>query len=108
MRKNSRWALGLSSLLVAGLTLTACGGGEDEAEGDYPEPVASIDVGVAPDFFFTHLYLAVEKGFFAEQGIEATLTEYPSGGEATEAICESLRGWSGTGWSDGPVVLTGV
>ena len=26
----------------------------------------------------------------------------------TEAICESLRGWSGTGWSDGPVVLTGV
>lgn len=66
------------------MALAACGG---EAGGDeHPEPDASIVIGVAPDFFFTHLYIAVEEGFFAAEGIDAELVEFPSGMEATEAI----------------------
>ncbi|WP_170228461.1 ABC transporter substrate-binding protein [Nesterenkonia populi] len=66
------------------LTLSACGDGGGNA--DHPEPDASIVVGVAPDFFFTHLYVAVQEDFFAAEGIEAELVEFPSGMEATEAI----------------------
>ncbi len=83
--------MNLARTLATGLavgslvTLTACGGGTAAGD-DVPEPVASIDVGVAPDFFFSHLYLAVQEGFFAAEGIDATITEFPSGGEATAAI----------------------
>ncbi|WP_069387896.1 ABC transporter substrate-binding protein [Cellulosimicrobium cellulans] len=85
MTTNRTLATGATLALVAATALTACSDATASG-GDHPEPVASIDVGVAPDFFYTHLYLAVEQGFFAEQGIDATLTEYPSGAEATEAI----------------------
>jgi NitT/TauT family transport system substrate-binding protein len=83
--KTSRTLASGAALAMAAVTLTACGS-SSAAGDDTPEPVASIDVGVAPDFFYTHLYFAVEEGFFAQQGIDAKLTEYPSGSEATEAI----------------------
>lgn len=86
MTRNRSLAAGAAFAIVATTALTACADDSATGAADYPDPVASIDVGVAPDFFYTHLYLAVEKGFFAENGIDATLTEYPSGSEATEAI----------------------
>ncbi|WP_159797570.1 ABC transporter substrate-binding protein [Puerhibacterium puerhi] len=85
MKTSRTLASGAALAMAAAITLTACGS-SSAAGDDVPEPVASIDVGVAPDFFYTHLYFAVEKGFFAQQGIDAKLTEYPSGSEATEAI----------------------
>ncbi|PWD49925.1 hypothetical protein C8046_03735 [Serinibacter arcticus] len=77
----------LVPVLAGSLLLTACAGSSASDGGDpAPETVATINVGVAPDFFFSHLYFAVEGGFLEDQGIDATLTEFASGQEATEAV----------------------
>lgn len=96
--KNERMTLSVKSIGLAAaaiLGLSACGGG-DAAGGDYPEPDVSLNVGVAPDFFFTHLYLAVEEGFLAEQGIDANITEFASGLEASEGVISGQADLTGT------------
>lgn len=54
-------------LFLFAVTLTACGGSEPE-----PEEVVSINLpmGYIPDPQYAPYYVAVEKGYFAEEGIE--------------------------------------
>jgi len=103
MKRTSRLAA-LGSLVAGSLLLAACSGSADAttSSGEEVETVATIGIGVAPDFFFSHLYFAVENGFFAEQGLEATLTEFASGQEATEAVISGQVDLTGT---TGPTVV---
>lgn len=75
-----RWKLGLYlfvlallSLMVAGcqpVSAPVGGSSQDDPEGLTP---VSIGVGYIPSVQFATFYVAMEKGFFAEEGIEATL-----------------------------------
>lgn len=77
------------------LSLSACGSLDAASEG-HPEPDISLNIGVAPDFFYTHYFIAVEEGFMAAEGIDARLTEFPSGREASEAIIAGQADLTGT------------
>src|SRR5699024_1060030 len=44
----------------------------------------------------THYVVAVEEGFMAAEGIDASLTEFPSGREASEAIIVGQADLTGT------------
>lgn len=81
MKRTARYRLA-ALVGTAALLLGACSSSTDTET----DTVAAINVGVAPDFFFSHLYFAVQGGFLEEQGIKATLTEFASGQEATEAV----------------------
>lgn len=86
MRTPRLLTTGIGALAVIGL-LSACSGGAagSNAASDV-EITDTIAVGVAPDFFYTPFYFAVQKGFFADHGIQADLVEFPSGGEAVDGI----------------------
>jgi NitT/TauT family transport system substrate-binding protein len=77
------------------MLLGACGD-TGAAGDDHPDPDISLNVGVAPDFFYTHYVVAVEEGFMAAEGIDASLTEFPSGREASEAIIVGQADLTGT------------
>lgn len=94
---NGRFTKRGVALLSSGalLALTACGD-SGAAGDDHPEPDVSLTVGVAPDFFYSHYYFAVREGFLAAEGIDASLTEFPSGREASEAIVAGQADVTGT------------
>lgn len=79
MKKNSRLllrriaALGLC-LMLTGCTLAGCGkpAGESSAgTGGKPTPITLNEV--AHSIFYAPMYVAIEEGYFAEEGIELTL-----------------------------------
>lgn len=69
----------IAAVLVGGLT--ACGSAEASEESK-----TKLTLAAAPDFFYSHIYLAVQEGFLEKHGIDAELIEFPSGAEAVEAI----------------------
>lgn len=75
-------ALGVTLLMVAAVT-AACGSDSDSGDGSKG---VQLTVATQPDFFGVPLYLAVEKGFFEKQGIDAKIQEFPTGVEGTEAV----------------------
>ncbi|GLY17000.1 sulfonate ABC transporter substrate-binding protein [Kineosporia sp. NBRC 101677] len=72
----------LASALAGALTLTGCGGSDDEAEGQAQDggPV-SVSVGVIPILDVAPIYLGIEQGFFEKQGLELKM-ETAQGGAA--------------------------
>ncbi|MFF3867713.1 ABC transporter substrate-binding protein [Micromonospora sp. NPDC001898] len=74
------------ALVVAALTLTACGSDSSSPTTEGAGGKQALTVATQPDFFGIPLYFAVQKGFLAKQGIEAKLQEFPTGVEGTEAV----------------------
>lgn len=71
--------VGVLSILLLALVLSACqpvvapqGGTSDSAEQPALTPV-SIGVGYIPNVQFATFYVAIEKGFFADEGIDASM-----------------------------------
>ena len=60
----------LSSLLLLTTLLVACGGAPTPAPTDAPLTHVKLAMGYIPDIQFAPFYVAVEKGYFTEQGIE--------------------------------------
>lgn len=77
-----RFAIGAGAVLVA-LTTAACGGGTPEATtADSP---VTVQIGRAPAFPQLPLYVAEDRGFWNEGGINAEFVGVSSGPEATAA-----------------------
>ncbi|HEC23090.1 MAG TPA: hypothetical protein ENI95_09245, partial [Chloroflexi bacterium] len=77
MTSRTRYSL-FVLIFVAALLLVACGGGtpavEEPAEESGTEPVSlTLYLGFRPDVQFAPYYVAVSKGFFADQGLDVTL-----------------------------------
>lgn len=79
--KSMKKCVTLAAGLAMALALTACGDdGGSEGGGK------QLTVATQPDFFGIPLYLAVEKGFFEKEGLDAKVQEFPTGVEGTEAV----------------------
>jgi NitT/TauT family transport system substrate-binding protein len=78
-------AMAVASALVLALAATACadleaGGGGDDGD-------MSITVGLpVHDSSYAPVYLAVDKGFFAEEGVEVELVAFSSGSDLAKAL----------------------
>lgn len=79
MKKNSRLllrriaALGLC-LMLAGCTLAGCGKPAGESSAGTGGKLTPITLNeVAHSIFYAPMYVAIEEGYFAEEGIELTL-----------------------------------
>lgn len=90
---SKRWMVPV--VAVGALVLAACGGGDDEADdgasgtgeeagtggGSGSVELAEVTVGVLPIVDVAPIYLAVEQGFFEDEGLDVTL-ELGQGGAA--------------------------
>lgn len=79
MRKRT---LAIVIALVAALVTAACG---NSTKSD-SQALQTVKMGFAPDIFFAPLYIAKEKGFYEQQGIDAQITDFASGVEAGQAL----------------------
>src|SRR5574337_1033861 len=79
-----RWATGVVLVLVAA---TLAGGPPVRAQGTL---LTTIHVVHVPVLIFAPLYVAIERGYFARQGIEADLISTP-GGMSSFAVLASGR-----------------
>ena len=68
----------LTLALCAAVSLTACGGGEKPAENGKEKITFVLDW--TPNTNHTGLYVALEKGYFAEAGLEVEVVQPPEGG----------------------------
>jgi len=68
----------LTLALCAAVALTACGGGEKPAENGKEKITFVLDW--TPNTNHTGLYVALEKGYFAEAGLEVEVVQPPEGG----------------------------
>lgn len=90
------------SLLAAGsaaslLALGACGGGDSGSE---------ITVASLPNAFLAPLYVAVEEGYFSDEGLEVDIVELESGQAGVSAVVSGTAQFADIGLDD-LSVLTG-
>ena len=71
--------LAIAGFFIGGLVLCGCGSNELQTR-------KKLTVGVSRSFLSIPVYIAQESGFFAEEALDVTLKEYPSGKMATEAL----------------------
>lgn len=69
-------------LCISALLIGGCQEGPEKSLG----PPAKVRIGVARTVLVAPVVIAMEKGFFAEEGLELTVEEYPFGKPALEAI----------------------
>jgi len=71
------WMMGLTALLAAIVLLTGCSGGSKQ----------KITIGeVTRSIFYAPQYVALTKGFFADEGLEVELTTTPGGDRTMTAL----------------------
>lgn len=81
-RTTTLFAAALAALLVVGLA--ACGSGEQAKDSQKLTTVRMVTSGVT--LLWVHLWIADEKGFFKEEGINPEIIETPSGVTGTQAV----------------------
>jgi ABC-type nitrate/sulfonate/bicarbonate transport system substrate-binding protein len=74
-RKRFTWLL--IFLQVVSLLLQSCASGQQEALPD----LGTIQIGYLPTLGYSAFFLAEEKGYFKEQGLDVELTMFKSGSE---------------------------
>src|SRR4051812_17431691 len=82
MHRSVTWRLraGAALALVLPLTLSACGGGDDDQATD-SSGTAKVTVGVIPIVDVAPIYLGIKQGFFKDEGLQLKL-ETAQGGAA--------------------------
>lgn len=91
----------LSVLLLAGLMLTACGktgNKKVEEKKDLPTEKVSFLLDWEPNVNHAGLYVAMDKGFFADEGIEVEVNQPPANG--AEALVASGKADFGVSYQD--------
>ncbi len=72
-------SVALTTLLILAAVSSACGSSATE-------PVPSLTLGATPILLPATVWIAVEQGFFAEEGIDVRIEEYVSGRAALTAL----------------------
>ena len=86
-KMRRRHALQLLAGASGAALLHACGGGTstdstaDDSSADSTEPTMSLALGTVPWVGQVPLYIAIEKGFFVDEGLDFTLNLFGSNGE---------------------------
>ena len=96
----------LTLALCTALTLTACGGGEKPAESGNDKITFVLDW--TPNTNHTGLYVALEKGYFAEAGLDVEVVQPPENG--AEMLVGSGKAQFGVSFQDyiAPALLEGA
>jgi ABC-type nitrate/sulfonate/bicarbonate transport system substrate-binding protein len=104
VRPHSRTALARSALVVAAVAVTAfatacssSGGPTGGGSGGSGKSVGSLTLPNSAQAVYMPLYIGVKRGFFKQQGIDATLQAYPSGVEQLEAVLTGQSDVAGNG-----------
>jgi NitT/TauT family transport system substrate-binding protein len=88
---------------VAACLLVACGGGDDEGSTDStalsPEEPVSILVGTLPIPDNAPLFLAIEEGYFEEEGLEVETQNVAGGSAALPAMVAGDLQFSTSNWT---------
>src|SRR3972149_3057677 len=71
-----RWLAGLASVLVVLSTQLPA----------QAQKLTKIDTGYLPVISFAPIFIAMDKGYYAEEGIEVNLLSFPSGGKMISAL----------------------
>ena len=75
MKQKKLWGLAAAALLTLGLT--ACGGGDEPQTAK-----VTLCLDWTPNTNHTGFYVAQEKGYFAEAGLEVEIVQPPENGAA--------------------------
>lgn len=78
MKRQQWWGLVLSMLFVYGVVLSGCSGGGSATKVQIGEVTRSI--------FYAPQYVALEKGFFKEEGLDVELQTIPGGDKTMTAL----------------------
>ncbi len=78
-----RWiGLALAGLALGGALLAACGSGKDDGNSNgTPGQATSVTVGYVPQMVFAPLFVAQEKGYFREAGLDVKLERLGGGAD---------------------------
>lgn len=103
-RRKSGVAL-LAGLAAAGLALTGCAADSgSEADGG-ADGLTEISLVSQPNGAGLAMYLATELGYFEDEGLDPTVTFYPSG---PASLAAGASGEWDAGWQGAPPALTGA
>lgn len=87
--RGLRRGAAVAAALTLSLSLAACGGDSgDDAEGGSDGGLTEITVGSIPILDVAPLYLAQEKGFFEEEGLDATIKSAQGGAVIIPSVAE--------------------
>lgn len=84
-----RMRIRISATIVLVLFIAACGGAETETPtgaNDGAADAEPINIFTPTDLIAWHIYLADAKDYFADAGLDVSVTPFPSGAEASEAF----------------------
>lgn len=80
---NRNLSIALTALLAVALLLAACAPASTPAATQAPAPApVTLRTGYIPVIFYAPLYLGIERGYFAAEGITLELTPIQSGNDA--------------------------
>jgi NitT/TauT family transport system substrate-binding protein len=88
----------LMSLAAFVIASASCGGGNSGGGAAEPDPnnPTRVTVGYLPIFVYAPFFIAIEKGYFREQGIEVELKALQGGGEIlTQVVAGNLDAGAG-------------
>ena len=94
----------IAIILAATTLLAACGGGEPAADSKDGPQTTKITVGVIPILDVAPIYLGVQKGFFANRGLDVKLESAQGGAAIVPAV---LSGQYQFGFSNNTSLLIG-
>ena len=88
----------LVGLPIAALVLSACGGAStgDGDGGDLP----TIQIASAPNVFLSALYVAQDKGYFTEEGVNVEVVEIEAGTDSVAALVSGNAQVADVGFDD--------
>jgi NitT/TauT family transport system substrate-binding protein len=80
--REERWMSRLLSLvLVAIMALAVVACGNDDGDGNGERQLQSVTVGYIPIFIFAPIFVAIDEGYFADEGIEVRLERLAGGAD---------------------------
>lgn len=103
MHRVRRTLAALSALLLAGTTLSACGGDDDTGAGGTKK--VSLTLNWVPYGEHAPFYYGIEKGYFSDEGIELTINPGTGSGNTVKAVAQ---GQTDFGWADTSPLMHGV
>jgi NitT/TauT family transport system substrate-binding protein len=84
---------------IAALLLVACTGGGTGGESDGGE-LPTIQIASAPNVFLSALYVAQDKGYFAEEGVNVEVVEIEAGTDSVAALVSGNAQVADVGFDD--------
>lgn len=95
-----RMSKGLVAVTIAALMLAACGGAGTGGGADGDGEMPTIQIASAPNVFLSALYVAQDKGYFTEEGVNVEVVEIEAGTDSVAALVSGNAQVADVGFDD--------